>query len=53
MIKPFENTFAVSGLTGAINDIKKAATPPVGCEMVDEILKLSKKFFNDNFINDK
>jgi len=52
-IRPFENTFNITGVTGTINDIRKTGTPPVGYEIINEILEMPKNFFNDIFLNDK
>jgi len=39
MIKPFENMFGMSGLSGSINDYKKTGDLPIGYEIIDNILK--------------
>ena len=52
-LKPFEKIFGVSGLSGTINDMKKTGKQPADYEIINEILKLSKNFFNDNFLNGK
>ncbi|MDR1552593.1 MAG: hypothetical protein LBS69_03900 [Prevotellaceae bacterium] len=52
-LKPFETLFNVKNLSNTINDIKKVGTKPPDCETINQILSLSKKFFNDNFLNDK
>jgi hypothetical protein len=52
-LKPFESCFGISGLSGIINDIKKVGTPPADYEIINDILKMKKNFFNDNFLNNK
>jgi hypothetical protein len=54
-IQPFATMFntTAKNITVAINDIKKTGVKPVGHEVINEILKLSKNFFDDIFLNDK